>query len=44
MSRAATAAQRGFSLIELLIAMALGLILVLGVTQLFLGSKRSTLR
>jgi type IV pilus assembly protein PilW len=41
MSRAATAAQRGFSLIELLIAMALGLILVLGVTQLFLGSKRS---
>ena len=33
--------QRGFGLIELMIAMALGLILILGVTQVFLNSKRS---
>lgn len=37
----AHAAQRGFSLIELMVAMTLGLILVMGVAQLFLGSKRS---
>lgn len=33
--------QRGFGLIELMIAMTLGLILVLGVSQIFLASKRS---
>lgn len=33
--------QAGFSLIELMVAMTLGLILVLGVSHLFLGSKRS---
>ena len=33
--------QRGFGLIELMIAMTLGLILVLGVSQIFLSSKRS---
>ena len=37
----AVAGQRGFSLIELMIAMTLGLMLILGVTQVFLGSKRS---
>lgn len=35
--------QRGFGLIELMIAMTLGLILVLGVSQIFLTSKRSFL-
>lgn len=34
-------AIRGFSLVELMIAMTLGLMLVLGVSHLFLGSKRS---
>lgn len=34
-------AQRGLGLIELMIAMTLGLILVLGVSQIFLASKRS---
>ena len=33
--------QKGLSLIELIIAMALGLILILGVTQIFLGSKQT---
>lgn len=33
--------QRGFGLIELMIAMGLGLVLVLGITQVFLGSKRT---
>ena len=35
------ATQRGFGLVELMIAMTLGLILVLGVSQVFLSSKRS---
>lgn len=35
------ARQRGFSLVELMVAMTLGLTLVLGVSQLFLASKRS---
>ncbi|MDN6320155.1 MAG: PilW family protein [Marinobacter sp.] len=33
--------QKGLSLVELMIAMALGLILILGVTQIFLGSKQT---
>jgi type IV pilus assembly protein PilW len=33
--------QRGLSLIELMIAMALGLILTLGVVQIFLGSSKT---
>lgn len=33
--------QRGLSLVELLVAMALGLLLLAGVTQVVLGSKRS---
>ena len=36
-----TSVQRGFGLIELMIAMTLGLILILGVAQVFLNSKRS---
>ena len=36
-----TPVQRGFGLIELMIAMTLGLILILGVAQVFLNSKRS---
>ncbi|MBS3804595.1 MAG: prepilin-type N-terminal cleavage/methylation domain-containing protein, partial [Oleiphilaceae bacterium] len=33
--------QRGLSLIELMIALALGVILTLGVTQIFLGSNQT---
>lgn len=39
--RVADATERGFSLIELMVAMTLGLMLVMGVAQLFLSSKRS---
>jgi type IV pilus assembly protein PilW len=33
--------QRGISLVELMVAMALGLVLTLGVTQVFLGSSKT---
>lgn len=36
-------AQRGISLVELMVAMTLGLLLVLGVTQMLLGNKQSFL-
>ncbi|UAW97907.1 prepilin-type N-terminal cleavage/methylation domain-containing protein [Halopseudomonas nanhaiensis] len=40
MSTALRASQRGFGLVELIIALALGLILILGVTQIFVGAKQ----
>lgn len=39
--RQSVMAQRGIGLVELIIAMGLGLVLVLGVMQVFLGSKRT---
>ena len=41
MNRWGNAQARGFGLIELLIALALGLVLVLGVVQVFVGSKQT---
>lgn len=40
-SQCASRAQRGFGLIELMIALALGLILVVGVVQVFLASNQT---
>ncbi|MFC3284187.1 prepilin-type N-terminal cleavage/methylation domain-containing protein [Litchfieldella rifensis] len=37
----APGAQRGFTLVELMVALVIGLIITLGATQLFIASKRS---
>jgi type IV pilus assembly protein PilW len=39
--RTQTGNQKGFSLVELMLAMALGLIVVTGIVQLFIGNSRS---
>ena len=40
-SHSASRAQRGFSLVEMMIAMVIGLILIAGVIQIFISSKQS---